>query len=503
MGPRGDARYEVLAVTRLAPGSGPDTMAMAETNCSTGDSRKTTEARRTLDARRLGWALSLGGVSVLLLGVEGMMIARVKQLENSWATVTEARLNAGIELRETLHRLDDAIFRFRLTEDPISQDRFAEDARKFAELVNQARTGLAGAQGQTQAAEVKRAFEQYLSDTKELMQRGVRGVRRETPALVGSLIRDKSRPLQDAVERLAQAEREAIGSFLVENRESLQVLRRSTWLSGGCVMVILSLTAFLIYRGIMPPRQVADPQTQAALMRQERLASLGVLAAGVAHEIRNPLTALKLRLYSLKKALPPALADHEDLGIVSKEINRLERIVKDFLEFARPSEPKRADVPAGPLLQEVHELLRAELDKRGIQVRLEIDPTAQLWADRQQLQQILINLLQNAAESTPAGGTITLGVRQGVARLLKRTQPMVMFEVIDTGKGIPPEAEPRIFDPFFSTKEGGSGLGLSIAARIAELHGGHIQFATRPGRGTTFTVVLPKTRPHESKNSAG
>jgi signal transduction histidine kinase len=123
-------------------------------------------------------------------------------------------------------------------------------------------------------------------------------------------------------------------------------------------------------------------------------------------------------------------------------------------------------------------------------------------ADRQQLDQVLINLAQNAADSMPAGGTLTLRARAGAAELSKKRQAVVMIDVVDTGVGIPPEAQKRLFDPFFSTKDGGTGLGLAIAARIVERHGGVMQFSTRRDHGTTFTVVIPIESNHsESTNS--
>ena len=112
-------------------------------------------------------------------------------------------------------------------------------------------------------------------------------------------------------------------------------------------------------------------ESQATIVRQEKLASLGELAAGVAHEIRNPLTAIKFRLYSLKKSLPASMADNEDAVVIGDEISRLERIVKDFLQFARPSEPEFVAIPTQRILQEVHDLLKPQLKKASIELKLE------------------------------------------------------------------------------------------------------------------------------------
>lgn len=237
-------------------------------------------------------------------------------------------------------------------------------------------------------------------------------------------------------------------------------------------------------------------ESQAVIARQEKLASLGVLAAGVAHEIRNPLTAIKFRLFSLKKTLPEAA--NEDAAVIGNEISRLERIVKDFLQFARPSEPVLVDVPAARVLQEVCDLLRPQVEKNAIELRLDSCDSIWVRVDMQQIKQVLINLVQNSAEVIGTDGVITLGARSQS----RNGERLALLEVTDTGKGIPPEVQERLFDPFFTTKEGGTGLGLPIAARIVEKHHGELRYHTTSGRGTTFVVTLPGYSEHETQNPA-
>jgi signal transduction histidine kinase len=470
---------------------------MAETICSTGDSPKTTPVSRRSAIRALVGGGVLVALAVALVAFERWRLHRVAHLANAWAEMAPDDFNVAVRLRETIQRMDGALLRFQLTEDETARDEFARDARRFSELALKAKQRPLGPSFSAGIAEVERRFDVYLADTRELLERAVRGLRRDTAIAVDTAVKEKSRALRSSVQQLVETHNNDVSAFLLRQRLALDSWQRATGLVWAAEAMLV-LCAFLFWRGIGRRGGADGPPDRASMARQERLASLGVLAAGVAHEIRNPLTALKFRLFSLKKALPPSLVEHEDLLVLSREINRLERIVKDFLEFARPAEPRRTSVHAAQLMQEVHDLLRSEFEKRGIQTRLEVDPGAWVSADRQQLQQVLINLLQNAAESTPAGGRVTLAVRQGAARLFKRARSMVIFEVADTGQGIPAGNESRIFDPFFSTKEGGSGLGLSIAARIAEMHEGHLQFASQPGRGTTFTLVLPKANPHES-----
>ena len=221
-----------------------------------------------------------------------------------------------------------------------------------------------------------------------------------------------------------------------------------------------------------------------------------MLAAGVAHEIRNPLTAIKARLFTQMKMLKPGTPEQIDGQVIGGEINRLERIVKDFLHFARPGDPELTSLPAGELLRDVVALMTPQLEETSVRISIEATPEAlgaAVQADRQQLKQVLINLIQNASDSLGEnGGAIQLRVRLDQVALLGQNRPVVVLEVSDNGKGIPPEVEKRLFDPFFTTKDTGTGLGLSIAARIVEKHGGALQYQTQVGRGTTFGIVLPR-----------
>ena len=160
--------------------------------------------------------------------------------------------------------------------------------------------------------------------------------------------------------------------------------------------------------------------------------------------------------------------------------------------FARPSDPHLVTLHADTTLREVQTLLAPQLAAAGIQLLHENSSPARVRIDPQQIKQVLINLVQNAAESIGQNGTITLRARMSSVRLGDGAAENVVLEVADTGKGISPEVEKRLFDPFFTTKDSGTGLGLSIAARIVEKHGGALQYQTQVDRGTTFGIVLPQ-----------
>ena len=166
-----------------------------------------------------------------------------------------------------------------------------------------------------------------------------------------------------------------------------------------------------------------------------------------------------------------------------------------MLQFARPFEPELAVVPAEQPLREVQTLMGPLLDKSNVKLVVDEVVSARIQIDPQQIKQVLINLIQNAADSIGKNGTVTLRARLDEKRLNDEPVSVVILEIHDTGKGIPPEAEKRLFDPFFTTKDSGTGLGLPIAARIVEKHRGALQYQTLPGTGTAFGIILPAYKP--------
>src|ERR1700722_479268 len=222
------------------------------------------------------------------------------------------------------------------------------------------------------------------------------------------------------------------------------------------------------------------------LQVSERLAALGRITAGVAHEVKNPLNSMRLWLENLKESLP---ADQESgaqqaVSVLDKEIDRLDAVVKRFLDFTRPMDIRLEATQLSQLLPEVLEIAQPQLQKAGIQLAqlLPID-VPEVYVDRALLKQAVLNLVLNAAEAMPNGGHLRL--------VLSRRGEMAEITVQDTGKGIPPENKQKIFQLFFTTRPGGSGIGLASAFRIVQLHNGSIDFTSEVGRGTTFRIELP------------
>lgn len=226
-------------------------------------------------------------------------------------------------------------------------------------------------------------------------------------------------------------------------------------------------------------------KTEAQLIRSEKLAALGQLAAGIAHEIRNPLTSINILIHSLASNLPSGDCRKEDLNVIEEEIHRINEIVDQFLRFAKPAPPHLQKEEIISILQETLQLLRPQMEKQKIVVQREFQPLPLVLMDREQMKQVFLNLLLNAVQAMPNGGRLLLKGH------IPEKDRWIKLSIQDSGFGIPREDMDRLFDPFFSTKEGGIGLGLSIAHRIIDQHQGKIEVESCPGKGTLFTVWLP------------
>jgi signal transduction histidine kinase/putative methionine-R-sulfoxide reductase with GAF domain len=226
-------------------------------------------------------------------------------------------------------------------------------------------------------------------------------------------------------------------------------------------------------------------RTEAQLIRSEKLAALGQLAAGIAHEIRNPLTSINILIHSLRDKPSDEERHQEDLRVIEEEIHRINEIVDQFLRFAKPAPPLLQESDVLSLFEETLHLLKPQIEKQRISVQKEFPSLPPAVLDREQMKQVILNLLLNALQAMPGGGLLRLS-----GQVLEDNR-WIQLSIQDTGVGIPPEDMNKLFDPFFSTKEGGVGLGLSIAHRIIDQHRGKIQMESTPGKGTLFTLWLP------------
>jgi two-component system sensor histidine kinase PilS (NtrC family) len=241
-----------------------------------------------------------------------------------------------------------------------------------------------------------------------------------------------------------------------------------------------------------------------ALRQRERLAAVGELAAGVAHEVRNPLAAISGCVEMLRAMNRERTGDAEQerlMSVVLREIERLDALISDFLQFARPAAPKLEAIPLAPLLGEVAEMCRAACPP-GVTVSVAAPPELHAQADATQLRQVLWNLVRNAVQAVGERGAIRLAAARAPRALTQAVdatlrsgaadgRDAVEIAVADDGPGIAPEVLERIFDPFFTTKPSGTGLGLATVHRIVTAHGGAIEVQSAKGAGARFRVLLP------------
>jgi two-component system, NtrC family, sensor histidine kinase HydH len=220
------------------------------------------------------------------------------------------------------------------------------------------------------------------------------------------------------------------------------------------------------------------------LKRNERLAALGEMAAGVAHELRNPLSSIKGLAVLLKSRFADSSSDREAADILVGEVERLNRSISELLNYARPDHLEKEKVSLNGIVQKAISLIRVDADAAGVEIRTEFCPPPDfVHADQDKLSQVFLNLFLNAIQAMKNGGTLKVGTSCDQAQLLCRVE--------DSGCGIDADLLPKIFDPYVTTKSGGTGLGLAMSVKIIEEHGGRIDISSTPGQGTTVAVSLP------------
>jgi two-component system sensor histidine kinase HydH len=221
------------------------------------------------------------------------------------------------------------------------------------------------------------------------------------------------------------------------------------------------------------------------IARSRRLASLGSLAAGVAHEIRNPLSSIKGFATWFRERYRENPEDRETAEVMIREVDRLNRVITQLLEFARPLTMDRVATPLPAVIRHALRMVEGDARAKGIVVQTDLSPEiGEIPIDADRMTQVFLNLFQNAITAMEVGGVLRIS-------LARRDEKIVRLTITDTGVGIPGKDLPRVFDPYFTTRPSGTGLGLAIVQKIIEAHGGEVRLESEPGKGTTATILLP------------
>jgi PAS domain S-box-containing protein len=261
---------------------------------------------------------------------------------------------------------------------------------------------------------------------------------------------------------------------------------------GRRIQVIFSRTAILDNEGrVVGSSSVLKDVTSIRSMEREladaaHLATLGELSAGLAHEVKNPLAGIKGAIEVIRDSLPASDVHRDILGDVLHEVDRIDKIVRDLLNYAKPKPPSHSDIHFSELAQRIVALVEKSAKTDNLVIELQkLTEIPGFTGDETQLEQVLLNLLLNAQKAMPAGGHIAVRIWQDTV------DPAVCFEVEDSGPGIPEEIRKRLFQPFFTTRTDGTGLGLATCLKNVQYHGGSIEVHSEAGRGSRFVVTLP------------
>lgn len=311
----------------------------------------------------------------------------------------------------------------------------------------------------------------------------------ENERLAGLMRADE--PFRELLRDL-QALRDACGFRLLDRvNEMRDSMREMQWLmaTAAAIMVpLFGVLVWMIYRAWFRPLQEKAAEVEHAKTVRDEMASLSSLAAGLAHEIRNPVGALKNRAYALGLLVDaerqPKVA--EQVTSMNRELDRVERIVGDFLIYARPSEPRIISCSLAELVDTFHHDHQAEMQQRGVRFELGVVEDATFHADPELLRQALLNLIRNATDA--CGGRTDGRVLLEALALERR----IVLAVTDNGPGVPEDLKERLFKPFATLKRGGTGLGLTISRSIARRHGGDVLLASSSAEGTRFEIRLPR-----------
>jgi len=230
------------------------------------------------------------------------------------------------------------------------------------------------------------------------------------------------------------------------------------------------------------------------IKQKEKLAAVGILAAGVAHEVRNPLSSIKGYATYFSSLFDPKSDNKKAANIMAEEVDRVNRVISELLEFARPIQLELKKTRIFELVDKALRLIKYEADPAGIKIISSVEPDLpEVEVDKDRLTQVLLNIFINAIQAMPSGGALTINV--------KAMEDRLQFEILDTGSGISPQDQANIFNPYFTTKKRGTGLGLAIAFKIIESHGGTITIESLKNKGTTFVISIPlkQNKPGQNK----
>jgi len=482
--------------------------------------------------RRLGlrarMLLTLGALVLITVGGGLLMIWYTYQMEALLASVIQtdrAAFQAIKGLESALLNQRGYVSYYFLDGDPHWLRELGKYRQDFTERLNEAKSLDYGGIHKEFLDRITSEYQQYVESKDRVIELHEAG-EHEAKAMLHRKVREHFFEILDLCEAHIESHNRILESKLSKSHARSVRLRFMAAAGISAAVVVGALLSFLLVTQILDPIRRLAMETDRAgapvrsgdemtalkygvrdliqdmghthmelersrerLMQSEKMALVGKLAAEVAHSIRNPMTSIKMRLFSLDRSLELSPTQREDFEVISDEMRQLDNIVRNFLEFSRPPKLKVQRVSVSDVLDQALQLLEKRLERYGVKVERERRGTLpHVEADPELLKEVFVNLIVNACDAMGEGGWLVIKEEDAVAEHVGRA---VLIQLSDTGPGIPESIRDKILEPFFSTKEEGTGLGLSIAVRIVEEHGGHLGLRSEEGKGTTFTITLP------------
>ncbi len=414
---------------------------------------------------------------------------------------------------------------FFLTNDAEWLEQLEERNLKFRYWLKLARGMEHCEEDQTLLHEIESKYIQYAFDRGQVIELYKSG-KREEGMVRHWVVRGQFHAIYDLAEKFKLHHEDQIAALRKSLQLSTEKMTMLAWSAIPCVIALSVLLTIMLYKQIFKPihelavggkgpkklgninnevtaikHRMEDLienvgqttakliQSQEHLIQSEKLAMVGKLAAGVAHSVRNPLTSVKMRLFTLERSLQMTRPQKEDLDVISEEIRHIDTILRNFLEYARPPKLKIQLASPSDVIDMTLQLLKHRFDSYRATVLVKrVRALPEIYIDMDQMKEVFVNLMVNACEAMGEDGNIHVIEEISEHEALGE---VVLIHISDDGPGIPLGIQKKIFEPFFSSKEEGSGLGLSIAKRIVEEHGGEICVKSDEGKGATFVIALP------------
>lgn len=449
-------------------------------------------------ASRLIWRITAPTivVSLLLLSLGGLAawyVHRLQQDSSKLLSDSVATLRVAEELEIVSRQLRYHLHEFMVTGEERHLQEISVLHDEARDWIEQAERLATTSRGRDLVASVRRGYEHFFKEVSRIANHSQRPKDAAVSQLINEVIteeilrpahefRDLNRDLMTQASRRNQMSADRLGLGLI--------------LLGSCGAVAGLVGGFGIARGVEQTVSERIRRSQLEALRAEQLASVGQLAAGMAHELRNPLTSIKMLIQSISDSDDGGTPRDRDLEVLNEEVVRLDDSIQTFLDFARPPTPSKNAFDVRSVVKRTVQLIASRAERQGICIETELpDEPLIVEADREQMRQVLLNLLLNAFDALPHGGTVCIRLKsdQTAEHSAKAgsAERRLTLEVADTGSGIPDELREQVFEPFVSTKETGTGLGLPICRRIVEEHGGDLSVANGSQGGAVFTVTLP------------